>query len=156
MRVRASSLAALAALLLGGLSGCVAAPAPSCPAAALLAAPPNPPAPANAGTPQQAPLSSFTPSPPVSAAPRAPAFPASIEPAAPPRSPEPSDIEPDYAAPGHAAAQQFSGSSSTPSAGRAPSRRGDHHRPPTRHRDWDLDDGQIEAQWINPPVGAGE
>ena len=151
MRVRASSLAALAALLLGWLSGCVAAPAPSCPAAALLAAPPNPPAPANAAMP---PL--LAPAPPVSAAPREPAPSANLGPAAPPRSPEPAAIEPDYAAPRHAALQQFSGSSSVPSAGRAVSRRGDRRRPATHHRDRDLDDGQIEAQWINPPVGAGE
>jgi hypothetical protein len=134
----------LATLLLGGLAGCVAAPAPSCPAAALLAAPPNPAPPAQ------------TPLPAVSAAPREPVSPASLGPAAPAQNPEPSDIEPDYAAPRHAAPQQFSGSSTAPSAVRAVSRRGDRRRPASRHRDWDLDEQQIEAQWVNPPVGAGE
>ena len=149
MRIRAISVPAVAIGLLGALASCVTAPAPSCPAAALLATPSNPPAPANAATPVQAPPAA--PALPVSAAPREPAFPAAQA-----RNPALSDIELDYAAPWYAAPQQFSGSSAAPSAGRTAARRGERRRPAGRHRGWDLDETQIEAQWVNPPLGAGE
>jgi len=82
-------------------------------------------------------------------------------PAAPPGNPgharaAPAGAESGYALPARADTQQFSGSSAPPPNGRTGARRGERHRPASRHRNWDLDEGQIEAQWINPPVGAGE
>jgi hypothetical protein len=35
-------------------------------------------------------------------------------------------------------------------------RRGNRRQSSARHRYQDLDEVQIEAQWINPPLGAGE
>jgi hypothetical protein len=50
----------------------------------------------------------------------------------------------------------YSGSSMPPQTSRTGPRRG-HYRPIAGHRRYeDLDEEQFRAQWINPPVGAGE
>jgi hypothetical protein len=50
---------------------------------------------------------------------------------------------------------EYSGSSTPPQTGRTGSRR--HRQTAWRsHRYRELDEEQIRAQWINPPLGAGE
>jgi hypothetical protein len=80
------------------------------------------------------------------------------------------DDEPIYAAPKRAAPayaapaaaprispNRFSGGSTPPANNRAAARPGRPHPTGSRSRDWpDLEEWQIQAQWINPPPGAGE
>lgn len=79
----------------------------------------------------------------------------------------PDELEPIYVAPRHRAPLQaaptrvqpnrYSGGSSAPPSGRAAKRPGPPRQAGTRSPDWpDLDEWQIQAQWINPPPGAGE
>lgn len=137
MTIRAISAAVLAMNLLGGLGGCAAAPVPgsstytgapplNCPAASYLT--PGSPAPA-----------------PAAAAPAV--MPASAMPIPAPQT----DVTPASPSP-----TVYSGSSMPPQTSRAGSRRG-HYRQIAGHRRYeDLDEEQLRAQWINPPVGAGE
>jgi hypothetical protein len=134
--------AGLAMNLLGGLGGCAAAPAPgsstyigtapiNCPAASYLM--PGSPAPVST---RAAPTVMPATTAPASAIP-AQALPIDVTPA----SPSPT---------------VYSGSSMPPQTSRAGPRRG-HYRPIAGHRRYeDLDEEQLRAQWINPPVGAGE
>jgi hypothetical protein len=141
--IRRIPIAALAIALIGGLGGCAAAPAPGCPAAAAMLVPPkNPPPAANLAPPS------------VPAAPVAPADATQPEPM--PNRAIPPAAERDQTAPRRVTLDQFSGSSMPPPAGPAASRRGKDRQTVARHRHQDLDEAQIEAQWINPPVGAGE
>jgi len=78
----------------------------------------------------------------------------------------PDELEPIYVAPRHRALQatptrvqpnRYSGGSSAPARGPAATRPGRARQTATRSHDWpDLDEWQIQAQWINPPPGAGE
>jgi hypothetical protein len=64
---------------------------------------------------------------------------------------------PPYAGPARIAPNAYSGSSAPPRSGRAVSRAGRARPTGERVRRWlDLDDTDLQAQWINPPLGAGE
>lgn len=157
MSIRAICVAISATGLLSMLTACAPAPAPVCPAAALVRPPGTPPPTVAVPAPVPAPAVTL---PPVSGN----TVPPEAEPAsAPPRSAEPADMEPDFAAraPRSRAAERspnaFSGSSTpTPQAGRAAARRPPREIPARARPEFDLDEDQLQAQWINPPVYAGE
>ena len=69
----------------------------------------------------------------------------------------PSGPAPPYAGPARTEPNGYSGSSIPPRSGRAVSRAGRARPSGERVRRWfELDDTDLQAQWINPPLGAGE
>jgi hypothetical protein len=141
VRVRAICVAALATGLLGGMAGCASGIGPSDPVL-------DGPAPAYVSPASYTEPNDWTPSE------------------------APDELDPIYVAPRHRAPLQaaptgvqpnrvqpnpYSGGSSAPASGRAATRPGRARQTATRPHDWpDLDEWQIQAQWINPPPGAGE
>ena len=69
---------------------------------------------------------------------------------------EPGSSASALAAPTHFPPDWYSGSSTPPQTRRTVSRRTHHRQTTGRHRYEDLDEGQMQTQWINPPPGAGE
>ena len=150
MRVRAICVAALATGLLGGMAGCATGIGPSDPV--LDSATPAYVSPASYTEPND-----WTPRP-NDWTPR----PNDWTP-----SEAPDELEPIYVAPRHRAplraaptriqSNRYNGGSSAPASGRDTTRPGRPRQTATRSHDWpDLEEWQIQAQWINPPPGAGE
>ena len=136
MRVRAICVAALATGLLGGMAGCATGIGPSDPVL-------------DSATPAYVSPASYT------------------EPNDWTPSEAPDELEPIYVAPRHRAplraapsriqSNRYNGGSSAPASGRDATRPGRPRQTATRSHDWpDLEEWQIQAQWINPPPGAGE
>ena len=136
MRVGAICVAALATGLLGGLAGC--APASVGPSDPVLDwTPPSYVSPASYTEPSDWAPSETNEDEPIYVAPKRAA--------------------PVYAAPPRTQPNRYSGGSAAPPSGRAAKQPGRPRQAGTRSPDWpDLDEWQIQAQWINPPPGAGE